>query len=298
MEGPTRRNNGRRSRSGERMRRICFTLNNWTQEEYDLITEIPCRWMIVAKETGENGTQHLQGAIILGTQMSFSAIKMLPGLRRAHLEQMFGKPEDSDAYCRKQDLDPFVKGTLPTPGKRTDIHEAVDAILEGSTLRDLAHTNGVAVVKFSKGLTILRSLTSRQRDGSTAPLVFWLWGETGVGKTRSSIEFAHSTKSDYWISSGGLRWFDGYDGQAIAIIDDFRAKHLSGAQGFAWFLRLLDRYPMQVEFKGGYVNWAPDVIIITTTKSPRDTFATRAEFQPEDLRQLERRISWVFRCTL
>jgi len=260
----------RRSRAGNRFRRICFTLNNWTQEEYEAICEIPCQWMIVGKETGENGTPHLQGACIFGSQMSFSTIKMLPGLKRAHIERMCGSPQDSDTYCRKQDSATFGQGILPTPGKRTDIHEAVDAIKEGSSLRDLAMgDHSVAVVKFHKGLTVLRSLTAQVRDQSRPPVVFWLWGETGVGKTRCAISFADTVCGGrYWISSGGLRWFSGYDGQPVAILDDFREKHLSNPNGFAWFLRLLDRYPMEVEFKGGF-SWAVwDTVVITTNVHP------------------------------
>lgn len=56
-----------------RLRRIVFTLNNWTQEEYDwLTTTLPTlpqpkvTWMIVGKEVApETGTPHLQGMHLL-----------------------------------------------------------------------------------------------------------------------------------------------------------------------------------------------------------------------------------------
>lgn len=101
-----------------RLSNFVFTLNNWTQEEYNGLTErlLSCRWACVAKETGESGTPHLQGAVSIGRQVAFSTIKTWPGLGRAHLEQMFGTPADSLAYCSKQDLHPFIVGTLPTPG--------------------------------------------------------------------------------------------------------------------------------------------------------------------------------------
>lgn len=47
---------------------------------------------------------------------------------------------------------------------------------------------------------------------------------------------------------------------------------------------------MQVPIKGGFVNWIPEIIIITTQKSIRDTFV--GEYRTdEDLRQLERRVT-------
>jgi len=51
----------RRNQSGTRLRRFCFTLNNWTEEEWDALTEFQCTWMVMGKEVGENGTRHLQG---------------------------------------------------------------------------------------------------------------------------------------------------------------------------------------------------------------------------------------------
>lgn len=291
----------RRSRVGQRISRFVFTLNNWQQEEYDWMTKefAPAtRWFIVGKETGAQGTSHLQGACILGSQWTFSKLKTLTGFKRAHVEAMRGKPEDSLAYCTKEDSNAFVFGILPTPGKRNDIHVAAERILGGATIRDLAmdaEVGAVAVVKFHKGLTILRSLTRPAR--TEKPIVIWLWGPTGVGKTRCAFKCGRLLcrerqlgDSSIWISSGGLRWFDGYDGQLVAIFDDFRAKHVSS---FAFFLRLLDRYTTSVEFKGGFVDWQPGFIFITCPYDPATAFRTRAEHVPEDLAQLHRRIDKV-----
>lgn len=104
---------------------------------------------------------------------------------------------------------------------------------------------------------------------------------------------AGKTDDDIWISSGGLRWFDGYDGQYVAIFDDFRNKDV--AAGFAFFLRLLDRYPVAVEFKGGFAAWVPRVIFITCPYSPTRCFAKHGQVvPPEDLGQLDRRITRTF----
>jgi len=288
----------RRDRSGTRVSRFVFTLNNWTPQEYNyLINDFApgVKWMCIGKETGENGTPHLQGACILGTRMAFSKLKTLPGFKRSHIESMRGKPEDSLTYCSKEDSSPFVCGELPSPGKRTDVAEAVGRIQAGERLKDLAgdESGGIAIVKFHKGLTVLRSLTRPRR--TEAPKIFWLWGPTGVGKTRAAIacsealsQLRDGPQDDYWISSGGLRWFDGYDGQTVAILDDFRAKHVNS---FAFFLRLLDRYDMDVEFKGGFVKWSPSYIFITCPYSPESCFRKRGEHIPEDIEQLMRRIS-------
>lgn len=273
--------------------RYVFTLNNWTQTEYTLLTSTAVtalmKWMVVAKETGVNNTPHLQGAFILITQTAFSTVKRLGGFGRAHLEMMRGSPQDSLAYCSKQDSAPFVYGILPTPGKRNDLKEVASKIIGGAKITDLTTEvdDAVCVIKFHKGLTILRSLVRPPRSGP--PKVFWIHGETGVGKTRCCFEWGNRM-GDVWISSGGLRWFDGYDGQETVIFDDFRTK---GVQ-FSFLLRILDRYPMSVEFKGGFVGWNPKYIFITAPEHPQVMFSQRKAHIPEDYRQLERRISHIF----
>jgi hypothetical protein len=91
-------------------------VNNYTDQEYKDICATDCRWIICAKETGDNETPHLQGACILGYQKTFSAVKAMPGFRRAHIETMRGTPEQNKEYCTKQDTNAYEKGDFPQPG--------------------------------------------------------------------------------------------------------------------------------------------------------------------------------------
>lgn len=274
------------------LRRIVFTLNNYTAEEHEAIKHIECTWMIIGQEVGDEGTPHLQGAIVFGKQYRFAAVKRLPGLARAHIERMAGQPCHSADYCSKQDPHPYHKGIMPNPGKRNDIHRAVQRIQAGETLQDLAgdEDGGVAVVKYYKGLSVLRSMQAPIRR--EPPLILWLHGPTGVGKTKAAYDFGESLGDPgrIWISHGSLQWFDGYDGQQLAILDDLRTKHCA----FHFLLRLLDRYPMSVPFKGGYVNWNPKYIIITAPYSPTEMWSLRT---PEDKQQLIRRCSHILSYT-
>jgi len=289
----------RKTTSGQRVTRFVFTLNNWTEKEYTwltttLVTYLQAAgshsWLIIGKEKGENGTPHLQGACILGSQRAFSTVKMWPGFRRAHLETMVGLPQDSRVYCSKEDSQPFEYGTLPTPGKRTDLRQAVDNVNEGRTMRELAVEDGTVIVKYYKGLTVLRSLLQSPRNPANPPKVYWLFGNTGTGKSRAAWECALSITQEIWTSTGDLRWFDGYDGQRVAIFDDFRP----GQCDFTMLLRILDRYPLSVPFKGGFVNWNPEYIIITCPDGVRTAFAEQLIKKQEDVLQLERRITAIY----
>jgi len=272
-------------RSLVRFRRIVFTLNNWTDEEFSSLISFPCNWMVIGKEVGSTGTKHLQGAIILGKQMTLNQLKATKGLKRAHIEQMKGSPQQSLVYCTKEDLKAFQKGELPSPGTRSDLKSVIDAIREGRSLRELANDDNydVAVCRNYKSLTVFRTLLVSERR--TKPTVVWIHGDTGTGKTRSAVEFAEQYGA-HWISNGPLKWFDGYCGEPCVILDDIRADSCS----FDFLLRLLDRYPLRVEFKGGFVDWIPKIILVTCPMSPSYLFNLKGQ---GDVDQLERRIDKV-----
>ncbi len=96
--------------------RICFTLNNPTEEECNALKEqlegpfgTHLEFGIAGKERGAQGTPHLQG--FLHARTSFLRAKdglvtkwksLIPSLARAHLENAYGSDLDSEKYCSKE----------------------------------------------------------------------------------------------------------------------------------------------------------------------------------------------------
>lgn len=117
------------------------------------------------------------------------------------------------------------------------------------------------------------------------PDVIWIWGPTGTGKTRHVFEEEKENLSDLWVSSLNLKWFLGYDAQSVTLFDDFREEM---CPLFA-LLRLLDRYPIDVEVKGGHRSLVAKKMYITSNKPPEDVYKAAGE----DIRQLRRRITTV-----
>nr|WRQ56663.1 MAG: putative replication protein [Circovirus sp. gt1AU] len=287
------RDGARRNSHGLRFSRFVFTINGTPQQlAHDMacLKTLTPKWLIAANETcPTTQRKHIQGACILGKQVAFTTLKNMPGFTRAHIEVMKGTPAQSREYCTKEDKEPYEYGTMPQQGKRNDLQDAIAILKEGTSIRDLILTADLPTVatyvRYPKGLTSV-SQAFRERQGHVQPFVLWLHGSTGVGKTRCALELAEylGCGSDVWVSNASLQWFDGYDGQRVAVLDDYRTNHCK----FSTILRLLDRYRFSVPFKGGFVLWQPLFIIITTPKSARAMWNLRTE---EDIAQLERRIT-------
>ena len=122
------------------------------------------------------------------------------------------------------------------------------------------------MVRYPRGLQGLVNHMASTRVREHPPQVLVCYGPTGSGKTRSVYD--NHDLQDVWrapVANTGHQWFDGYLGQRIALFDDFDGEHPS----ITVMLQVLDRYPLQVPIKGGFISWYPEIIYITTNISPR-----------------------------
>lgn len=124
----------------------CFTLNNPTNVESTHIagliasTEGLVSYLVVGRETGENGTPHLQGFVQFSRRCALARCRRLIS-NRAHFEIARGTPLEASNYCKK-DGDFNEYGQLGvSQGKRSDWDKLKEFVLEkGSvpTNRELA----------------------------------------------------------------------------------------------------------------------------------------------------------------
>jgi len=249
-------------------RNWCFTLNNPTitpEAVWDRF-EPWLRYGVLQLEKGDSGTPHYQGYVELKKQYRLGAMKR--SLPSAHFEVRRGTREEARDYCMKDDsrLDgPYEFGQFKSKqGSRSDLKGLVDMAKRGASRREIAEEMPGTFIRYNRGIQSLLSLYSHKRK--FPPLVTLLYGPTGCGKTR--LVYDHKPLDSLWVNGLGKGgWFDGYDGQPCVLLDDF-AGALSHT-GLCDLLRLLDRYPVRVQFKGGHVDWAPLQVVVTTNIHPR-----------------------------
>jgi len=232
------------------------------------------RYAIVAKEEGESGTKHLQGYIAFKKPVRMSRLKKEFLGDRAHCEKARGTDEDNSVYCKKgnQKKDEweelkqsgpnygigadFVEhGTIETnQGKRTDLEKAIADIKDGATLSDVAQDHSEVFVKFGRGLRDLKLMLDEPYDHDSVRGL-WIWGPPGTGKSHHARQI--NPNSTYLKPQN--KWFDGYNGQDIILLDDLD----TGMLGH--YLKIwADKYACTGETKGGTINLRHKQFVVTS----------------------------------
>ena len=259
-----------------------FTINNPTEEDLPDTKWNPDKMslLVYQKEQGTNGTPHFQGLICLRRQQRISYMKKL--LPRAHWEARRGTRQQAYEYVTKQDTrieEPVVFGEYIESGHRTDIEEVMDMVKQGSTEEAIAEHNPRFWFKNYRAVARYRMLKMKSTFRDVA--VYWVWGGTGTGKSRWVYEHFPDA---YWKPPETC-WFDGYDGEQVIVLDDYRKNWFT----FSYMLRLLDKYPMQVQTKGGSQPLLATTFVITSPEPPEQVYITR-----EDVQQLLRRVTYTY----
>lgn len=257
-------------------RNFCFTLNNYTEEEYDaIIGRNEFSYVVIGREVGANGTAHLQGYAELKQRTRYNTVHNYFG-GRAHCEERKGTQEQAIAYCCK-DGDFEERGGRRNQGDRRDLDKVRRAVLDGG-IRAVSRTYNLQGIRVAE-----KFLTYNEPCRDWKPDVWWIWGKTGVGKSKLARELLGE---DVYVKNDRSKWWDGYDAHEDIILDDYR-KDWDG--GFTALLGLLDRYEYKLECKGGWRQCLAKRIVITCPNDPVREFGDGNE----RIDQLLRRIDYI-----
>jgi len=228
---------------------------------------------------------HWQAYVEMKNACRMAALKRIFG-NEIHCQKRRGTPEEAKKYCTKEDSyigNRSEFGKLPEgQGKRTDLKTVSESILKGASIATIACRAPEIYVKYHKGLEKLRETTIEDRNEMTELHI--IWGESGSGKTRGVFE----AEPDLYFKPEG-KWWDGYENQKAVIIDDVCWNKLDDWIPHTMLLKLIDRYPLRLEYKGGFKNFTSSRIYITSMYNPEAWLMHKG---------LQRRITSVTQCNV
>jgi hypothetical protein len=291
---------------------VCYTLNNYTDEELDLLRQIPSTYHICTEEEGKLLTVHIQGYVEFGTQFRFNRVKKYLG-NAAHFEKRFGTPKQAAGYCLKGE-DENRKGQTPgndyyfdypgtnvkkliecgkisRQGYRFDLEDKAQELYQGKTTCDeLCITMPELFHQYSRTFNRIEDIAFRKKFRTWMAKVYWFWGSTGVGKSETLFGknccFYNPETHYLWKYDGD--WQDGYTGQPVVIINEFR-----GEIKYSTLLELCDRWPTTVRRRGREpAPFLAKKILISSCKKPEDVYSGVCN-REDSINQLLRRITEV-----
>lgn len=217
---------------------------------------------------------HLQFYVQLAKKARLNQLKKLID-DKAHWEVARGTAKQCIDYCTKEDTrvaGPWTVGEPSTQGQRTELEKAADMILEKNSMLEVAMECKSSYIRYHRGLQAFKNLVhgSKPRDlKENGPEVWIFWGDSGSGKTKRAFE----NWPDAYVKLTNGKWWDGYEGQETVIFDDFKGSSLSLHD----FQRVIDRYPLRVETKGGTVELQATRYVFTSNRHPSEWYSEEAD---------------------
>lgn len=220
---------------------------------------------------------------------------------KAHFEVRRGTHDQAVAYSNKVDTriaGPWTLGEFKSievhkkeVGARrvkstlTDVKAAIDA---GATDRELYATHFGSMLRYKAAFDNYRLAIIE--DDRPQPKVLVLWGPPGTGKSHTAKRICDNNGGGHWwrAGNGANDWWDGYDParHPVVVLDDFK-----GGIRYTTLLRMLDKYPFQVETKGSTKTFCPKIIVITSNQPPNQWYFQTPADANHDSSALLRRLS-------
>jgi len=253
-----------------KVRNYCFTLNNYTAEDEAVVRAWEgVKYLVAGREIAPStGTPHLQGFVVFTSQRTLGGLKKLDG--RIHWEAAVAFDRAIE-YCKKEG-NYFEVGTPPMPAAAKGVAGGELEKVRWKRIIEAVETDDLAWLKeneprvYAEGERTISSIRKRCRAEPVALEVLdneWWYGPTGTGKSRKAFE----TYPDAYRKDPKERWWDGYSGEEVVIVDDFDKFQVSqGGDMKRW----MDHYPFLAPIKGGYMKVRPKKIIVTSNYHPSE----------------------------
>lgn len=258
----------------------------------------PVRYLCAVLERVSNW--HIQGYIECREKLNIKRLKeRILECNEAHIEFARGDSKENRDYIFHEGKHAEKEGYFERPtewgkrsegqGHRTDIEACVDQIKKGATVADLIDSAVVdTYVKYKRAMDEIKREITAPRELEQNPDVIVYYGETGSGKSHAAHELAKSQGSPYWTKTMPGNWFDGYKGEKLIILEEFKGDS-KGDIPIGLLLQMLDRWPCRLPIKGSSVECQANKFIICSNVHPKYWYKDESYNQG----QLKRRITAI-----
>jgi len=220
------------------------------------------------------GRLHLQMYVVFNYAVTRRSV--LSRVGPCHCEPRCGSHEDALLYCTREFNDDgsrkrvagteaVIWGTPPqAQGARNDLLAVQEALETTGSMRIVARDHFATFLRYNRGMMMYLQLQRASgRDWQTEVQVYH--GPPGTGKSRRAL--AEAGPDAYWLPRPNCNtvWWDGYDGQAHVVIDEFY-----GWIPHSFMLVLCDRYPLMLPTRHGATACLIKKIWITSNRAPAD----------------------------
>lgn len=282
-------------------RSYCFTWNNYPVNYKDILEQMfldqKFQYLVFAPEIAPTtGTNHIQGYFYSKSLRTMSGWqkKEFKGLGIA-MKIANGTADDNEIYIcgpyekdgKQKDANPeaVILGKKPKQGARNDLKQLVEDVKNGTKVDDILLDNPVMYHMYGRTLNAVEDLMLLRRNRSWMTKGIWIWGKSGVGKSYEALRnYNYMTHYIHNLNDNG--WWDGYKGQEIVVLNEFR-----GQIAFGELLDLVDWVPKTVKRRNRQpIPFLAKLVIITSSMPPEQVYPK--VFDPEKNRSAENRLQF------
>lgn len=116
-------------------------------------------------------------------------------------------------------------------------------------------------LRYAASVSRICSMAMVPRD--SPPEIIIYYGKPGTGKSYQASLFDDA----YRVTYTKRGWMDGFVGQKVVLFEEFRSDMPYGKM-----LKICDRYALQLEVKGGFVQFNAEKLVFTTNYKPGDWY--------------------------
>lgn len=230
----------------------CATLYNCTTAEIETLVKDHVKKSVFQEELcPTTGRKHIQGVFSFTTRLRFNQVRDIFKDYNPHIE-VCRNWDKSVEYCSKKES---RCGDTICIGAARKRDQTIKDLLEKGDIKKIRDEHFGYFIRYRR--TLLDDMVAQYKPTSTNHLRgVWLSGLSGTGKTK----YISTLESTYF--KGTNKWWDGYMGERIIILDDVDAKIWTW--GIHYIKRWTDHYPVVGEIKGSHANLNHEWFIVTS----------------------------------